>query len=119
MNFVYLGRKYTLSGSYWCMSSRSYLSARVPLKKLPEDATKKIGPLYLKRLYFLHLGRLQTFRSLLVSPPHLHPETDKCDFADQKRLARAWALATAYLAWEARPGEWLRSARSVASAEIV
>ena len=76
-----------------------------PLMKLPEDATKKIGPLYLKRLYFLHLGRLQTFRTLLVSPPHLHPETDKCDFSDQKRLARAWALATAYLAWEARPGE--------------
>ncbi|KAI0730988.1 hypothetical protein C8Q76DRAFT_669740 [Earliella scabrosa] len=74
-----------------------------PLKKLPEDATQKIGPLYLKRLYFLHLGRLQTFRTLLVDPPHLHPETDKCDFSDQKRLARAWALATAYLAWEARP----------------
>ncbi|CAK5282107.1 unnamed protein product, partial [Mycena citricolor] len=34
-----------------------------------------------------------------------HPPTAACDFANQKSLNRAWALATAYLAWDIRPGE--------------
>jgi len=33
----------------------------------------------------------------------LHGPTPLCDFTEQKRLTRAWALAAAYLAWDARP----------------
>ncbi|RPD58768.1 hypothetical protein L226DRAFT_526905 [Lentinus tigrinus ALCF2SS1-7] len=74
-----------------------------PLQSLPEDLAEKIGPLYLKRLFFLHLGRLDALRRLLLPPPHPHPPTDQCGFADQKSLTRAWALASAYLAWDSRP----------------
>ena len=76
-----------------------------PLRELTEADVERVGPLYLKRLFFLHLGRLQALRALLVAPPHPHGPTEMCGFAEQKRLVRAWALATAYLAWDARPGE--------------
>ena len=64
----------------------------------------RMGPVYLRRLFFLHLGRIEALKRLLLPPPHPHPETDGCDFKDQKKLTRAWALAAAYLAWDARPG---------------
>ncbi len=78
------------------------------LQCLTWEVVAKIGPIYLRRLYFLHLGRLEALRKLLLLPPHLHPSTRTCDFTDQKRLTRAWTLASAYLAWGDRPGTSLR-----------
>ena len=37
------------------------------------------------------------------SSPHLHPPTPECDLTEQKKLSRAWVLASAYLAWDAQP----------------
>ncbi|KAK0206465.1 hypothetical protein DFS33DRAFT_1372765 [Desarmillaria ectypa] len=73
------------------------------LAGLTDELVDRIGPRYLKRLFFLHIGRTDALRRILLPPPHPHPPTHWCDFEEQKRLSRAWALASAYLAWEARP----------------
>ena len=74
------------------------------LHTLTDELAIRIGPVYMKRLFFLHLGRLDALKRLLLPPPHPHPPTSNCDFTEQKKLTRAWALASAYLAWDARPG---------------
>lgn len=74
------------------------------LSTLTDEIVTQIGPTYLKRLFFLHLGRNEALKRLLFTPPTLHGPTPQCDFTEQKKLTRAWALAAAYLAWDARPG---------------
>jgi hypothetical protein len=77
------------------------------LASLTDELVVKMGPLYLKRLFFLHLGRVEALKRLLLPPPHPHVPTANCDLTEQKKLSRAWALASAYLAWDVRPGESL------------
>lgn len=67
---------------------------------------ERIGAVYLKRLFFLHFGRAEALKRILLPPPHPHAPTPSCDFSDQKKLTRAWALASAYLAWDTRPGPY-------------
>lgn len=74
-----------------------------PLSSLTDEQASRIGPVYLKKMFFLHLGRVDALKRLLLPPPHPHAPTRDCDFTEQKKLTRAWALATAYLAWDARP----------------
>ncbi|KAG6900931.1 hypothetical protein C0993_004368 [Termitomyces sp. T159_Od127] len=97
---------YTLAANYdlydLAVSTSSHLLS-FPLSSLTDEMAEAIGPVYLKRLFFLHFGRSDALKRILLSPPHPHPPTPSCDFADQKKLTRAWALASAYLAWDARP----------------
>jgi hypothetical protein len=74
------------------------------LATLTDEIAIQMGATYLKRLFFLHLGRNQALKRLLFQPPALHGPTPECDFAQQKKLTRAWALAASYLAWDVRPG---------------
>ncbi|KAJ3477886.1 hypothetical protein NLI96_g10150 [Meripilus lineatus] len=74
-----------------------------PLPNITDELAERIGPVYLKRMFFLHLGRIDALKRLLLPPPHPHAPTPDCDFIEQKKLTRAWALASAYLAWDARP----------------
>ena len=64
----------------------------------------EMGPVYLNRLFKLHASRTETLKSLLLSPPPLHPETDSCTFINQRRLTRFWTLAAASLVSDVRPG---------------
>lgn len=73
------------------------------LSSVSDDIAVKIGPIYLKKLFFLHLGRTSALRELLQLPPHPHVPTPSCGFEEQRELTRAWALASAYLTWNARP----------------
>ncbi|KAJ6577870.1 hypothetical protein B0H19DRAFT_1121622 [Mycena capillaripes] len=75
-----------------------------PLSRLTDEVVERMGPTYLKRLFFLHFGRAEALKRVLGSPPHPHPPTLTCDFKAQKGLSRAWTLATAYLTWDVRPG---------------
>ncbi|KAJ3806100.1 hypothetical protein F5876DRAFT_91204 [Lentinula aff. lateritia] len=70
------------------------------LSNLTEETAEAIGSEYLRRLFFLHMGRLDALKRLLSSPPNSHPPTADCNAKD---LTRAWALASAYLAWDLRP----------------
>ncbi|KAJ7626723.1 hypothetical protein B0H17DRAFT_1164359 [Mycena rosella] len=80
----------------------SYLLS-FPLSRVDDQIVERIGAIYLKRLFFLHFGRAEALKRVLLPPPHLHPPTPSCDFQSQKGLSRAWALASAYLAWDVRP----------------
>ncbi len=75
-----------------------------PLSNISDEMAERMGPIYLKKMFFLHLGRIDALKRLLLPPPHPHAPTPDCDFTEQKKLTRAWALASAYLAWDARPG---------------
>ncbi|KAJ6530108.1 hypothetical protein B0H19DRAFT_1192118 [Mycena capillaripes] len=74
-----------------------------PLHRLTDDTVERMGATYLKRLFFLHSGRAEALKRVLGPPPHPHSPTPACDFHSQKDLTRAWALASAYLAWDVRP----------------
>lgn len=76
------------------------------LVNLTDETAVEMGPVYLNRLVRLHQYRIRELKAMLLSPPHPHPETPDCNFQDQRRLTRAWTLAAAYLAWEARPGSY-------------
>ncbi|KAF9058135.1 hypothetical protein BJ165DRAFT_1334371 [Panaeolus papilionaceus] len=84
------------------VSTSSHLLS-FPLSSLTDEMAERIGPVYLKRLFFLHFGRSDALKRVLLPPPHPHPPTPMCDYTEQKKLTRAWALASAYLAWDARP----------------
>ncbi|KAM5533766.1 hypothetical protein V8D89_012541 [Ganoderma adspersum] len=73
------------------------------LHTLTDDLVIRMGPVYLRRLLFMHLGRLEALKRLLRATPHLHPPTPSCGFTKQKKLTRAWTFASASLAWDARP----------------
>lgn len=75
----------------------------LPLSSIPDEVAMYMGPIYLKRFVFLHLGRSQKLKSLLLQPPERHVPNLDCTNDSQRELARAWALAAAHLAWDARP----------------
>ena len=73
-----------------------------PLRTITDEQARAMGAVYLKKLFALQQGRTEVLKLLLLPPPHPHPETDDCKFADQRKVSRAWTLASAYLAWEVR-----------------
>ncbi|TFY50179.1 hypothetical protein EVJ58_g11154, partial [Rhodofomes roseus] len=97
---------YALAGHYDLFELAVPASAHLlgfQLANLSDEHAARMGPLYLRRFFFLHLGRIDALKRLLLPPPHPHAPTAGCDFTEQKKLTRAWALASAYLAWDARP----------------
>ncbi|KAI0082471.1 hypothetical protein K474DRAFT_1611523 [Panus rudis PR-1116 ss-1] len=97
---------YSLAAAYDLFELAVPISSHLlafPLSNLTDEHARRMGPVYLKRLFFLHLGRIDALKRLLLPPPHPHAPTPTCDFTEQKKLTRAWALASAYLAWDARP----------------
>lgn len=98
---------YSLAGAYDLFDLAVPVSSHLlafPLPNVTDELADRMKPRYLKKLFFLHLGRVDALKRLLLPPPQLHAPTTTCDFAEQKKLTRAWALASAYLAWDARPG---------------
>jgi hypothetical protein len=71
---------------------------------MPLETVDRIGPIYLKRLIALQLGRQEALKALLAQPPTTHDYSDKCGMEEQSSLARAWWLVAAYFIWEMRPG---------------
>jgi len=83
------------------IASAHLLSFR--LSTLTDDLATRIGSVYLKQLFFLHFGRIEALKHLLLNPPSAHSETPECSAAQQRGLTRAWALAAAHIMWEAGP----------------
>lgn len=76
------------------------------LTNLSDDMAVRMGPIYLKRLLALHIGRFNELKAIIFTPPPSHPASKTCGFDEQHRLTRAWALVSAYLAWEGGPGRY-------------
>ncbi|CAE6454648.1 unnamed protein product [Rhizoctonia solani] len=79
--------------------SISALTLRTPLHGITEDLAQQMGPIYLKRIFFLHLGREAALRRTVLPQPTIHPpeSNPKCDAESQKCIQRAWSLASAYV----------------------
>ncbi|GAB1521213.1 hypothetical protein RhiXN_05764 [Rhizoctonia solani] len=79
--------------------SVSALTLRTPLHEITEELAQQMGPVYLKRIFFLHLGREAALRRIVLPQPSLHPPESnlKCDTQSQKSIQRAWTLASAYV----------------------
>lgn len=84
------------------VSSSSHLLS-YSLPSITDGQAERIGAIYLKKLLLLHVDRGASLKKILLQPPHPHPPTRQCGFGEQKRLTRAWALVSAYLAWDAKP----------------
>ncbi|TFK50591.1 hypothetical protein OE88DRAFT_1631272 [Heliocybe sulcata] len=97
---------YILAGSHDLQGLAVASSAHLlsfQLCNITDEMAQRMGPVYLKRLFFLHLGRIEALKRLLTAPPTAHEPTLTCNFMEQKEMVRAWALAAAYLAWDAKP----------------
>ncbi|KAJ7764686.1 hypothetical protein B0H16DRAFT_1661607 [Mycena metata] len=97
---------YCLAGHYDIMDLAVAVSAHLlsfSLPRLTDAAAKRMGPLYLKRLFFLHLGRTEALKRALLPPPKPHRLIPACSPQEQQALAREWALASARLVENLRP----------------
>jgi hypothetical protein len=74
----------------------------VPLHNITDDLAERMGASYLRRLLFLHLGRIDRLKQLLMEPHSSHPVTKDCYESDQKRLQNQWKALAVALGWEAR-----------------
>lgn len=75
------------------------------LSTLTDEEAVAMGPIYLKRLFFLHLGRTEALRRVIRPPPHPHPPTAMCDLMEQRKLGTAWTLASSYIMCGSVPGQ--------------
>ncbi|KAF9482932.1 hypothetical protein BDN70DRAFT_874347 [Pholiota conissans] len=103
---IYPIRVYALAGKFNAYelavkTSSHLLSYR--LSELTDELAIKMGAIYLRRLMTLHMTLIDTLKTIILQPPPPHPSTRTCDFVEQKKLSRAWALAASYLAWDSRP----------------
>ncbi|KAF8759519.1 hypothetical protein RHS01_01886 [Rhizoctonia solani] len=69
-------------------SSRNTLG--IELSQITDDLAGVMGPIYLRRLFFLHMGRTDALKRLLLEPPAGHMPLPQCGPDDQKSLTRAW-----------------------------
>jgi len=94
-----------------CMHNLEQLAVQIshhllstPLHGLTDELCNQMGPIYLRRLLFLHLGRSERLKLLLKEEPLSHEPTRDCDLIDQKRgLLVAWREATSKLVWDVGP----------------
>ncbi|KAF8754737.1 hypothetical protein RHS01_06030 [Rhizoctonia solani] len=87
--------------------SVSALTLRISLDQITDDLALQMGPIYLRRLFFLHLGRADALRRIILPLPNLHPpeESTRCSIDAQKGILRAWTLASAYMIAQNHPGD--------------
>ena len=76
----------------------------IDLSEISDELAACIGPHYLKRLFFLHLGRVDALKRLLFPPPGPHPPTEDCSLRAQRQLSRAWTAAIAQMTWSLSAG---------------
>jgi len=107
---------YTLAAHYGiehlAVAASSFLLS-FQLSSLTDATAVRIGARYLKRLFFMHLGRTAALKRLLFPPPYPHGATEACSRADQTALTRAWSLAASSLALDASADVSSEAIRSV------
>ncbi|KAG9003408.1 hypothetical protein FRB94_003116 [Tulasnella sp. JGI-2019a] len=70
---------------------------------LKERDAIMMGPIYLRRLIFLHCGRRAALMRIISDPPRTHAPTVYCSTGDQAELARRWAVEVAKLIVQPSP----------------
>ncbi|KAI0675060.1 hypothetical protein C8Q78DRAFT_965194 [Trametes maxima] len=83
------------------------------LSTVTDALATRMGPVYLKRLFLLHQVRIHALKDIILRPPGSHGQAPGCSDAEQAKLTRAWALATAQLVWDATPSMSPNSLRAL------
>ncbi|KAF9522888.1 hypothetical protein CPB83DRAFT_73394 [Crepidotus variabilis] len=73
-----------------------------PMHTITDEQADRMGAAYLRRLLNLRLTRFTALKNILLHAPLPHAPSRKCGFVEQRRLTRAWALASAYIVWDSR-----------------
>ncbi|TRM69554.1 hypothetical protein BD626DRAFT_563290 [Schizophyllum amplum] len=73
------------------------------LSRITDEDAEAMGPVYLKRFFLLHQRRIDALKDILAQAPYPHTELPDCNFAEQRKIVRAWQLTAAYLVSESRP----------------
>lgn len=68
---------------------------KASLSSLSESQALEIGPRYLRRLFFLHLGRTEALKRILGPPVQNHSPTAFCSEEGLDALQRAWRAMAA------------------------
>lgn len=68
---------------------------KISLSSLSESQAVEIGPLYLRRLFFLHLGRVEALKRILGASIEDHSPTAACSEEGRDTLQRNWSAARA------------------------
>ncbi|EJD47032.1 hypothetical protein AURDEDRAFT_164091 [Auricularia subglabra TFB-10046 SS5] len=75
-----------------------------PLSTVTNQHALRMGPLFLCRLFNLHIDRIDSLRDLLVAPPSPHPPSPLCPQSRLDDLRRAWVIVAAAVLCDATPG---------------
>jgi hypothetical protein len=75
----------------------------IPLHAITDDIAQAMGATYLRRLVFLHLGRTERLKELVMKLPTAHELSTDCSEIDQKRLQQEWRALALALSWSADP----------------
>ncbi|KZV76084.1 hypothetical protein PENSPDRAFT_646626 [Peniophora sp. CONT] len=75
----------------------------LPLPDVTEENAECMGPSYLRRLFFLHLGRMEALKRILRAPPTPHPPTEDCDGYAEYLHPGAWVQRVGEIVWGASP----------------
>ncbi|KAJ8081784.1 hypothetical protein PM082_007630 [Marasmius tenuissimus] len=75
------------------------------LSDINEELSKRMGSVYLLKLFQLHTARTETLKKLLAADLGYHNTTNICDLRKQRRLKDGWNLAVASMLFTIRPGE--------------
>ncbi|KAF8302598.1 hypothetical protein DL93DRAFT_2145375 [Clavulina sp. PMI_390] len=98
---------YALAAAYgleYIAQKASRPSLTTPLTSVTDEQVTMMGSVYLRRLVHLHHNRLEALKNILLTLPAWHARSNPVACNDtEANVLRAWALVTAYLAWEARP----------------
>ncbi|KDN49879.1 hypothetical protein RSAG8_01944, partial [Rhizoctonia solani AG-8 WAC10335] len=83
----------------------STFTLSVSPSEITDDLAVQMGPIYLRRLFFLHLGRADALKRLLYPPPAPHSATPdpNCGPENQSTVSRIWALACATVVVDNNP----------------
>ncbi|KAG8888185.1 hypothetical protein FRB98_008203 [Tulasnella sp. 332] len=73
----------------------SRLTLTLSLDALTEADALTMGPTYLRRLFFLHCGRLEAIKRVIGVPPKPHLATPTCSLPSPQLVANMWEVATA------------------------
>lgn len=76
-----------------CVRASEHTLGTRPSSVREVEATT-MGAVYLRRLFFLHLGRTEALKRILRPKPIGHPVTTTCSAKDQKTVLAAWDRAT-------------------------
>jgi hypothetical protein len=100
---------YTLAGEYGIDPLAVGVSSHLlglDLSEITDQMATAMGSVYLKRLFFMHKGRLARLKSVLARPPSLHDSkvAKVCDIATRAAVRSQWTILATSLAWDATPG---------------